>query len=91
MTKQYPSASDAMSSFGAALPRERLLRRYAPRNDTFVGLQFHSITSSARSKIAVGTSMPSVLRVLRLITISNLVGVCTGRSPTFSPLRMRST
>ena len=38
-----------------------------------------------------GISRPSALAVLRLITISNLVGACTGRSAGFSPLRMRST
>jgi hypothetical protein len=31
------------------------------------------------------------LAVLRLITSSNLVGSCTGKSAGFSPLRMRST
>src|SRR5262245_24421093 len=51
----------------------------------------HSITSSARASTVVGTSRPSVLAVLRLITSSNLVGACTGRSAAFSPLRMRST
>src|SRR5262245_30373126 len=51
----------------------------------------HSITSSARASIVVGTSRPSVLAVLRLSTSSYLVGACTGRSPGFSPLRMRST
>jgi hypothetical protein len=34
---------------------------------------------------------PSTLAVLRLIAVSNLVGVCTGRSAAFSPFRMRST
>jgi hypothetical protein len=33
--------------------------------------------------------MLSALAVLRLITILNSVGACTGRSPGFSPLRMR--
>src|SRR4051812_458803 len=51
----------------------------------------HSITSSARASSVDGTSMPSVLAVLRLITSSYLVGACTGRSAGFSPLRMRST
>jgi hypothetical protein len=31
------------------------------------------------------------IAVLRFTTISNLVGNCTGRSPGFSPRRMRST
>ena len=51
----------------------------------------HSITSSARTRTVVGTSMPSALAVLRLITRSYLVAFCTGRSAGFSPLRMRST
>src|SRR5262249_33973050 len=51
----------------------------------------HSITSSARASTVAGTSMPSALAVLRLMTSSCLVGACTGRSAGFSPLRMRST
>ena len=52
---------------------------------------YYSMTSSARSKIDCGTVRPSALAVLRFTTISNLVGNCTGRSPGFSPRRMRST
>ena len=51
----------------------------------------HSITSSARASSEGGTVKPSALAVLRLITSSNLVGSCTGKSAGFSPLRMRST
>src|SRR5262245_38777924 len=51
----------------------------------------HSITWSARASSVGGTSRPSALAVLRLITSSYLVGACTGRSAGFSPLRMRST
>src|SRR5262249_8503595 len=51
----------------------------------------HSITSSARASTVAGMSMPSALAVFRLITVSYLVGACTGRSAGFSPLRMRST
>src|SRR5262249_39169765 len=51
----------------------------------------HSITSSARASSVGGTSRPSALAVLRLITNSYFVGACTGRSAGFSPLRMRST
>jgi hypothetical protein len=35
---------------------------------------------STRANSVGGTSMPSVLAVLRLMTSSNLIGVCTGRS-----------
>src|SRR5262245_41743411 len=51
----------------------------------------HSITSSARASNDGGTSMPSAFAVLRLMTNSNLVGCTTGRSPGFSPFRMRPT
>jgi hypothetical protein len=40
----------------------------------------HSITSSARASTLAGTSRPSALAVLRLSTVSYLVGACTGRS-----------
>ena len=50
-----------------------------------------SITSSARSRIDGGMARPSAVAVLRFTIISNLVGSCTGRSPGFSPRRMRST
>jgi hypothetical protein len=35
-------------------------------------------------------SRPRAFAVLRLIAVSYLVGVCTGRSAGFLPLRMRS-
>jgi hypothetical protein len=53
------------------------------------GVASYSITSVARSSVAVGTSMPSAFAVLRLRTISMRVERCTGRSAGFSPLRMR--
>src|SRR5262249_23172846 len=73
--------------------RERPSRRAAEQCDELAPLQLcgHSITSSARARSVGGTSMPSALAVLRLITNSYLVGACTGRSAAFSPLRMRST
>src|SRR6478736_8959528 len=51
----------------------------------------HSITSSARAIRVVGTSRPSALAVLRLMTSSYLVGCSTGKSPGGLPLRIRST
>src|SRR5262249_44818610 len=51
----------------------------------------HSITSSARASSEGGTSRPSALAVLRLMTSSYLVGFCTGSSPAIVPLRIRST
>jgi hypothetical protein len=50
----------------------------------------YSITSSARASTVAGSSRPSAFAALRLITVSYLTGACTGRSPGFSPLRMRS-
>ena len=60
-------------------------------NRTADELAPHSITSSAMASSDGGTSRPSALAVLRLMTSSYLVGACTGRSAGFSPLRMRST
>src|SRR5215207_7953058 len=49
----------------------------------------HSITSSARARIAAGTSRPRERAVRRLITSSSLVARNTGNSPGLSPFRMR--
>ena len=51
--------------------------------------QTYSITSSARPISVLGMLRPSALAVLRLRIISTFVACCTGRSETFSPLRMR--
>jgi len=48
----------------------------------------YSITSSARCWRNQGTSRPSALAVLRLITSSNFVGCSTGRSAGLAPLRI---
>ena len=50
----------------------------------------HSITSSARSSMDVGSAMPSALAVCRLTMTLNLVVRSTGRSPGFAPLRILS-
>ena len=42
-----------------------------------------------RRAASAAPSRPSALAVLRLMTSSNFVGCMTGRSPGFSPLRMR--
>src|SRR5262245_3343927 len=68
--------------------RQRPPRRAAEQRDEFA--PSHSITSSARASTLAGTSRPSAFAVFRLMTSSYLVGVCTGRSAGFSPLRMRS-
>jgi hypothetical protein len=49
----------------------------------------YSMTSSASICIEIGTSIPRALAVFALITSSNLVDCCTGKSAGFAPLRMR--
>src|SRR5262249_32315837 len=72
-------------------------RRDGPCNRSLAAEQhdervpLHSMTSSVRASNEMGGSRPSALAVLRLMTSSNLVACWTGRSPGFSPLRMRST
>ena len=67
---------------------ERPCCRTADQRNNLTALD-HSITSSARASSGCGTSKPSARAVLRLITSSNWVGSWIGRSPGFSPLRMR--
>src|SRR5262245_34113163 len=67
--------------------RERPSRRAAEQRDEFAA--FHSITSSARTRIDVGTSRPSALAVLRLMISSTLMACWIGKSAGFSPLRIR--
>jgi hypothetical protein len=62
-------------------------RTHAPQQATGC----YSITSSARTSSVGGTSSPSALAVLRLITSSNLVGCSTGSSAGFAPFRILST
>src|SRR5262249_48285227 len=64
-------------------------RRAAEQRDELAA--FHSITSSARSRIAVGSSSPIALAVFRLTTNSNLLGCSIGRSAGFVPVAIRST
>ena len=51
----------------------------------------HSITSSARNKIAVGRSTPIALAVFKFTTISNFVGCSIGKSEGTAPRAIRST
>ena len=46
--------------------------------------------SSANVSTVAGIASPITFAVLRFMTSSNLVGCSTGKSPGFSPLRMRS-
>jgi hypothetical protein len=51
----------------------------------------HSITSSASASSVGGISTPNAFAVARLMANSNLAPSSTGRSPGFSPLRIRPT
>src|SRR5262249_7747102 len=85
---------DRFGSFAMlAVSAERLLiLRNSPSKRTFpIKQHHHSITSSARASSVGGTSMPSALAVLRLITSSYLGAACTGRLAGLSPWRIRST
>src|SRR5215470_1316159 len=70
--------------------RERPRSRSAEQRDELAP-PHHSITSSARASSVGGTSRPSALAVLRLMTKSNLVGCSTGISAGFAPCRILST
>src|SRR5262249_35165403 len=72
-------------------PRRERPRRHRATKQREEFAPPHSITSSARASTVGGMSSPSALAVLRLSTVSYLVGTCTGRSAGFAPLRMRST
>src|SRR5262245_62033888 len=70
--------------------RERPRRRAAEQGDELAAAD-HSITSSAMATNVDGTTRPSALAALRLITNSYFVGSWAGRSAGLVPLRMRST
>jgi hypothetical protein len=67
------------------------VRRVPPKGMTSAGPPPYSITSSAVANSVSGMVRPSALAVLRLMTNLYLSAACTGRSPGFEPLRMRST
>src|SRR5262249_17182820 len=79
----YADASHALGLPSVRDQRPRG-RRAAEQRDEIAAP--HSITSSASASSVGGTSLPSALAVLRLITDSYLVSACTGRSAGFSPL-----
>src|SRR5262249_8535591 len=84
---EHADAPDPLGPLRAR--RERPCRRAAEQRDEVAAC--HSITSSARASSVGGTVTPSALAVLRLMINSTLVACRTGRSPGFSPLRMRAT
>lgn len=59
--------------------------------DRKIWLPIYSITSSARTSIDCGTSMPSALAALRLMVSWNVEGCSTGMSAGLAPRRMRLT
>src|SRR6266446_6622179 len=82
-------AQDARYKDGPVAIELVFRRRAAEQCDELA--PFHSITSSARVSSVGGTSRPSALAVLRLMTISNFVGRSTGKSAGFAPFRILST
>jgi hypothetical protein len=99
-----PKATSALSPFdsqlrtlvGADHRHRRLLRarRKRPCDDRAAEKRdevatFHSITSSAVTSSLSGTVRPSAFAVLRLMPNSNFTVCWTGKSPGFSPFRIR--
>jgi hypothetical protein len=76
---------------GRAAQRLRALSRRSKVFGETALTASYSITSSARASSMGGTSSPSALAVLRLMTRSNLVGCTTGKLWGFSPLRILPT
>src|SRR6516164_4561199 len=73
--------------------RQRPRSRTAEQRDELAPLHLcgHSMTSSASASSVGGISTPNAFAVARLMTSSNLAPTSTGRSPGFSPLRIRPT
>src|SRR5262249_56176999 len=75
----YPQKRTSRNTVGmSALCQKRTSARY-------------SIISSARPISVLGTVRPNAFPVFRLIASSYLVGACTARSASFSPLPFPST
>src|SRR5262249_21028413 len=72
-------------------PRRGRAAEYGEELAPSHGVPPYSITSSASANIEGGMVSPRSVAALSLMTSSNLVGVCTGRSAGLAPLRMRST
>ena len=85
------SARQCAAPFALLRPRrERPSGRRAAEQRDELAPPDHSITSSARASRLVEWR-PSAFAVLRLITSSNLVGCCTGKSAGLTPFRRRPT
>src|SRR5262245_61697995 len=87
--REYADAPHALALLRPRSERPRN-RRAAEHRDELATLH-HSITSSARASSSGGMSKSNAFAVARLMTSSNLVPISTGRSPAFSPLRIRPT
>ncbi len=74
------------SSTGRRARPTAVVRRNFVRCRTGHSSIAYSITSLASTNSRGGTVRPSVVAVLRLMTSSNLVGCCTGRSVGLAPL-----
>src|SRR5262249_2258001 len=70
--------------------RKRPCCRAAEQRDELAPVA-HSITSSARAISDGGTSRPTILAAVRLLTSSNFVGTSSGTSPGLAPFRILST
>src|SRR5262249_46808153 len=84
---QHADAVHLLALLGAR--RQRPRRHAAEQRDELAAS--HSITSSARASSIGGISRPSTLAATTLMISSYLVGISTGKSPGFVPLRMRAT
>src|SRR5262249_43279044 len=87
--------ADPMDKFEDLVPEERACRERPPSchaaGERDERAPLHSITSSASASSLGGISRPSALAATTLMTSSYLVGISTGKSPGFVPLRMRAT
>ena len=88
-TLQCVCAMSALPPKADIAERDRHVR-FVPKADKVQCSKMYrySIISSASAERLGGTSMPSALAVLRLMTSSNLVDCTTGKSRGFSPFRI---
>src|SRR5262249_12778678 len=87
--QEHADAAHALWLLRSRRKRPRC-RRAAKQRDELAP-PHHSITSSARASTVGGTLRPSAFAVLRLTTVSYLVGCCTVGSAGFATLSVRWT
>src|SRR5262249_60882537 len=92
-SRTCPGAQQSHGNQLCCLLRKRRVRRCGRRDaeERDELALFHSITLSARASNVGGTSMPSALAVVRLMTRSNLFGCSTGISAGCAPRRILFT